>query len=224
MVPKGPRTTHHTPGICCIFCAGQLTVCYPDSGILNRQLKRQKSYRTMACPQGSTFTHISLTTHRASTSTALCAAHTADSMMCRQWPLPPALQRHLQKNSHFDFASLMYGPCYCFAFLCIIPVYNLSKHNLLHHSMVFRIQNPPEVTHQTPGIFFNCFMCSSYSTAQMVPVTQLLLSCWASGQDSIIRKPPRLTHNLRLNLAGIIHSVVTPSGYSTCSILVTTAV
>jgi hypothetical protein len=30
------------------------------------------------------------------------------------------------KNSHFDFVSLMYGPCYRFAFLCIIPVYNLS--------------------------------------------------------------------------------------------------
>jgi hypothetical protein len=30
------------------------------------------------------------------------------------------------KSSHFDFVSLMYGPCYCFVFLCIIPVHNLS--------------------------------------------------------------------------------------------------
>jgi hypothetical protein len=33
------------------------------------------------------------------------------------------------KNSHFDFVFLMYGPCYRFAFLCIIPatcLYNLS--------------------------------------------------------------------------------------------------
>lgn len=59
-------------------------------------------------------------------------------------------------------------------------------------------------------------MCSSYSTAQMVPVTLLPLSCCASGLDSTIRKPPRRTHSLRLNLAGIMHSVVDPSAYSTC--------
>lgn len=72
-------------------------------------------------------------------------------------------------------------------------------------------------THHTPGIFLSCFMCSSYSTAQMVPVTRLPLSCSASGLDSMMRKPPRLTHSLRLNLAGIMHSVVAPSGYCTYS-------
>lgn len=42
-------------------------------------------------------------------------------------------------------------------------------------------------THHTPGCFFNCLMCSSYSTATMVPVTLLLLSDAASWLCSMIR-------------------------------------
>lgn len=51
----------------------------------------------------------------------------------------------------------------------------------------------------------------------MVAVTLLPASSSASGLFSIIKKPPRRTQSLRLNFAGIMHSVLLPFGYSTCS-------
>ena len=48
---------------------------------------------------------------------------------------------------------------------------------------------------------------------EKVPVT----APSAAAASSMMRYPPRLTHSFLLNLEGSMHSVVLPSGYSTCS-------